>query len=279
MTTTELPSTTTSYREDDAASLQSLTRAFDLLDAVAASNGSNELATLARRVRLHPATALRYLRSLEHRGYVHHDPEEGYRLGPRLFELGTTYAQTVSITRYSDKLAHDLADATLETASVGILEGGSILYVTIVNGQQEFGIQSKAGTRHPAYCTALGKAMLAFMPWEEAVEFLGPGPFPRLTPRTCTTLDDLRVDLQRTALRGYSVDDEERLTGVVCIGAPIFDYAHRVAAAASISGPKARLPRRSWDPVGHAVMQHAAEASRRIGARSHGHRPERTSTS
>jgi DNA-binding IclR family transcriptional regulator len=266
---------TTLAGADGSTYLQSLTRAFDLLDALAASNGNIELATLARRVHLHPSTALRYLRSLEHRGYVHHDPEEGYRLGPRLFELGTAYAEAVSIYRYSDKLARDLSDATRETASVGILEGGSVLYVAIVNGQQEFGIQMQAGTRHPTHCTALGKAMLAFMPWDDAVEVLGAVPLVRLTPHTHVDLEGLRQDLQRIALSGYSVDDEELLAGVVCIGAPIFDHSHRVVAAVSISGPKARLPRRSWDTFAHLVMEAAAQASLHIGGRAHGNRVER----
>ncbi len=255
--------------------LQLLTRAFDLLDAIAASVGSNDLATLARSVHLHPATALRYLRSLEHRGYVHHDPKDGYRLGPRLFELGTAYAQAVSIYRYADTLARDLSDATHETASVGILEGGSVMYIAIANGQQDLGIQWQAGTRHPPHCTALGKAMLAFMAWEEAVEVLGATPLVRRTPRTFVDLVSLQQDLHRIALRGYSVDDEELLTGVICIGAPVFEYSHRVVAAVSISGPKVRLPRRSWDTFAHLVMEAAAEASRRIDGPPHGNHVDR----
>ncbi len=258
--------TSTAVEVRPRGDLQSLTRAFDLLDAVAASNGSNDLACLARRVHLHPATTLRYLRTLEHRGYIHHDREEGYRLGPRLYELGTTYAQAVSIIRHAEKLTADLSALTRETASVGILEGGSVLYVAITNGQQELGIQSHAGARHPAYCTSLGKAMLASMSWEDVLSVLGQAPLASFTPRTLIDTAALRSDLQRTALRGYSVEDEELLAGVVCIGAPIFDRLHRAVAAISISGPKARIQRRRWEPIGRQVLESAADASRWIGA-------------
>ena len=254
-----------SEAERDASRLRSVTRVFDVLDAISATHDASALASVARRAHLHPATALRYLRSLEQRGYVRHDPNEGYRIGPRLFELGTMYADSLSIHRYADQIARDLSAATHETASVGVLDSGCILYVAIANGQHEFGIQSHAGTRHPAYCTALGKAILAFLPWDETSEVLAASPLTRLTPRTHVDIGDLRADLERTAVRGYAVDDEERLTGVVCIGAPIFDEAHRVAGAVSISGPKVRIHRRSWESFGRLVTDAASKGSRRLG--------------
>src|SRR5438128_9820599 len=93
----------------DASWLRSVTRAFDLLDAIGSSEDAVDLTTVARRAHLHPATALRYLRSLVHRGYVHHDAEGGYRLGARLFELGTVYAESLSVSHHAEQLARELA--------------------------------------------------------------------------------------------------------------------------------------------------------------------------
>ena len=125
-----------------------------------------------------------------------------------------------------------------------MLVDGEVLYLAIAHAKHELGIQSLAGGRHPAHCTALGKVLLAHLPWEDVVAILEAHPPARLTPATFVDEEELRVELAEVARQGYAVDAEERTPGVVCIAAPVRDLTGRVVAAISISGPRLRLPSR-----------------------------------
>jgi IclR family KDG regulon transcriptional repressor len=253
-----------------------VTRAVDVLLAFGELPSPVELASLSRHLGLHPTSAFRYLESLRSRDLIRLGSDGGYELGPAIFELSSTFLRGLSIWTLAPDLAQRLAAEANETASLGVLENGDVLYIAIANSQRELGIQSAAGTRHPAYCTALGKALLAWRPWAEVQELLTARPPVRLTDRTITSLEAFADELQRTRARGYSVDDEERQSGVVCIGAPIRDHAGGVIAAVSISGPAFRVREHGIAESAALVVAAAADASVRLGAPMSG--PESAST-
>src|SRR6266581_4658242 len=185
-------------------SIRAVSRAVDLLDAIGEKPYS-DLSSLARAVHLDPSTTLRYLDSLRQRGLVRQQPNGAYELGARLFELGSAFARGLSIWGQADELARDLAAKANETASLGVLDDGQVLYIAIANGQRELGIQSSPGVRHPAHCTALGKAMLAAVAPNSVETLISARPLIRLTNKTIVDLGDLRRELDRTSRRGYSV--------------------------------------------------------------------------
>jgi IclR family KDG regulon transcriptional repressor len=248
-----------------APGMRGVTRTLDLLDAIAAAPGKLDLATLARASELHPATALRYLSSLEARGFIRHLPGTGYQLGARLFELGSAFVEQATIYREVQQPLEELANRVQETASAGILYEGDVLYIAVVQGQRELGIQSSAGVRHPAYCTSLGKAILAHLPAEKVKSVVTGRPLEPLTDRTITEVPKLYKDLLLVRDRGYALDDEERHEGVFCVGAPIFDHSGKVAGALSVSGPKFRMVRSASDTA-KFVVSAASAVSRRLGA-------------
>ena len=243
-----------------------MTRAVDVLLAFGELPSPVDLTSLSRHLGLHPTSAFRYLESLRSRDLIRLGSDGGYELGPAIFELSSTFLRGLSIWTLAPDLAQRLAADANETASVGVLENGDVLYIAIANGQRELGIQSAAGTRHPAYCTALGKALLAWRPWAEARELLAARQPVRLTERTITDLEAFAGELQRTRDRGYSVDDEERQSGVVCIGAPIRDHAGGIIAAVSVSGPAYRVREHGVAALAALVVAAAADASMRLGA-------------
>lgn len=248
----------------DTQGLRAVTRTLDLLDVIATTEGKLDLTTLAKASGLHPATALRYLASLEARGLIRHSREAGYQLGARLFELGSAFVRRTSFADEVQPVLEDLARRVEETASAGILDESSVLYLAIVQGQRELGIQSSPGLRHPAYCTSLGKAILAQLPWDEAKAVLDVVPRQRLTSKTRVDLLEIRRDFDSIRQLGYAVDDEERQEGVICIGAPVFDHTGAVAGALSISGPAFRVTR-SKPEVVEAVVAASRAASMRLG--------------
>jgi len=161
-------------------------------------------------------------------------------------------------------LMHELRDSYNETVNLGILDSTEVVYVEITESRRSLRMQALLGGRDPAYCTALGKAILAFLPADQWPAHLPSKPSPR-TPKTQLSLPGLQQELASTRERGFAVDDEENEVGACCIGAPIFDATGRVAAAVSLSAPASRLNGRQIHKVAESVVQTAATISGRLG--------------
>jgi DNA-binding IclR family transcriptional regulator len=244
--------------------IRSVTRALDVLLAVS-DLGEADLSSVARAAGLHPTTTLRLLESLRSRGFVRHR-RGAYEIGPRAFEVGSTFLNRVSLAHEAQALVEELAARLNETANLGILVDGEVLYLAIAQAHRELGIQATPGGRHPAHCTALGKALLAYLPWESVESILAAHPPVRLTPTTLVEPAALRTELERVARQGYAVDAEERIPGVVCLAAPIRDVTGAVVAAISISGPRLRLPSRRVRALAGEVIAIGEMASEILGA-------------
>jgi len=244
-------------REDEQGGVRSVTRALDLLLELAKWDRPVRLSELARGVGLHPTTVLRLLESMRSRGFVTQSPDRSYTLGSKAFEVGNAFLNNVTIWSQAGQLVERLAEITQETASVGVLDEGQILYIAISRGQKDMGIASAPGTRHPLYCTALGKAIMAELSTAEVNRLLEADPPQRLTPNTITDPAEMRRELGSVRARGYAVDDEERTPGVTCIGAVIRDHRGEPVGALSISGTTARMREAGVDALGRIVAQTA----------------------
>jgi len=246
--------------------VRSVLRALDLLRALAeAPKGAANLMSLSREAALHPSTAYRLLESLAARDFVRITGDGSYTVGPAAFEVGSVFLRGSSVWSHAGDLAEEMALATNETGSIGVLHGNEVLYIAIAHGQSEIGIQSFPGTRQPAHCTALGKVLLASLPRTELVRTLHDEDLPALTPNTLTSISDLERELERVAEQGFSVDNEERLVGIRAVAAPIGNHAGEVVAAISASGPAFRLQGERFDVVRRAVLDIAQNATRRLG--------------
>lgn len=234
--------------------VRAVARSLDLLLELSVCERPIGLTNLARRTRLHPTTALRLLESLRSRGFAQQTADGSYVLGSKTFEVGNAFLRNVSIWSQAAQLADRLAMTTGETASVGILDGGQILYIAIARGQLDVGIASAPGTRHPVYCTALGKAILSHLTQEVSAEIIRQHPMERLSAKTIVDANQLKRDLTLTRRRSYAVDNEERTPGVICIGAPVLDHLRVPVGAISISGPAFRMKEKGVAKLGAAVM-------------------------
>lgn len=244
--------------------IRSVTRALDVLVALS-ELGRADLSTVAEAAGLHPTTTLRMLESLRSRDFVR-QRDGSYELGPRSFEIGSRFLDHLSLAREAQSLVEELASRVNETANLGILDGGEVLYLAIAHGRSELGIQSVPGGRHPAWCTALGKVLLADLPPGAVESILRAHPPERLTPSTIVEPRALRRELDRVARRGFALDSEERIPGVVCVAAPIRDGTGEVVAGMSISGPRLRLSPGRLRSVAEEVVEVAGRASTYLGA-------------
>jgi len=248
--------------------VRSVVRALDVMDALGKARGPMTLAAVARQVGMHPTTTLRMLESLRVRDMVRAGAR-GYEVGPATLELGKSYLGRISISRFAYEAVEALAAQVDETASVGVLDESQVLYIAIAHGHGELGIQSAPYARHPVYCTALGKALLVDEPAERVAAMLAAEPLVALTANTITDPVRWQAKLAEVAARGYALDEEERLPGVLCVAAPIRDHEGKIIAAISISGPASRIRHAGIGTLAAAVIDAAAATGAKLGAASH----------
>jgi len=245
--------------------VQVLERAFELIDALAANEPLRSLNELCHAVKLHKSTAHRLLQSLEARRYVERTSRNEYRLGLRLFELGTKAVTRLSYVEIARPHLERLARATGEAAHLGILRQGEIVSLVHAEGRQTLHMPSTVGRRTPVHCSSQGKVMLASLSDHAIEEILKKG-LEALTPKTISSVTRFRQELKRVRVRGYAVDDEECERGLRCIGAPVRDHSGRVIAAISIAGPVFRVSRARIPELGAMVMHAAEDISNSLGA-------------
>ena len=251
--------------EGDRYVIRAVARALDVLVAVATAPTDLDLSSLSRRVDLHPATVFRMVQTLKVRRFLAENGDGTYRIDVRAFEVGSSFLRGKSLWRSASDIAEHLADLTGETANIGIRDSDDVLYIAIARGQQEIGVLSVAGGRHPLYCAALGKVILAHMPWAEARKILANSRPRAHTKNTITTMSRWHDELVRVRRQGYALDDEERIVGVKCVAAPIRDHTGEVIAAISASAPAFRLVGEHFDETLRQTCRVAEDTSMRLG--------------
>jgi DNA-binding IclR family transcriptional regulator len=248
-------------------SVQSLDRAFDLLEALAAG-GDLGVTELAHRTDLVPSTVHRLLSTLVKRGYVAQSADTGrYRLGHKVAELAGGFGQALARLRavahpHLERISRD----TGETVNLVVLDGDRVVYVDQVEGTRRVRMFTVVGTAALAHTTASGKVILAHRPPGSAAElYAGREPLERLTPATLATVAELEEDFDRIRARGYALDSEEHEAGVGCVASAVFDHAGDPVAALSVSGPTARILHDDREALGALLVRHAAEVTAALG--------------
>ena len=218
---------------------------------------------------LHKSTTLRLLEGLRRHSLVAVDEATGrYRLGLGLFELGMAAVSRLDVGLCAPPFLEALVAQTGESASLGIFEEPEIVHILRVESSHPLRLPSLAGRRSPAYCTGIGKAILAHLEPERLDAYLLRVTLHPRTPRTITSPEALRQDLRRIRTRGWSLDDEEIFPGLRCVAAPIFGMSGQAIAGISVAGPVSRMPRDLLPKITAQVTVAASEISRRLGYRS-----------
>jgi DNA-binding IclR family transcriptional regulator len=249
-------------RESKSAPVGVVTKVLQILEVLHASPSGVPLKDIAEVTAINKSTAYRVLAHLEREGYVFRDSSGMYAIGVRLTRLGLGGSFQATMRKIGRPVLEELARLTGETVSLAVLEGREVFYVDVMESTHTFRLVSQIGMRHPLYCTALGKVILAFHSQEEQDNLISGIEFKRLTSHTITSAATLRKDLTLIRQRGYSLENEEVYLGSRCIGAPIFDESDRVVAALSVSGPITRVTREKVPIFAAAARQGAAAVSK-----------------
>ncbi len=244
--------------------LTTATRVFDILENLAQQE--SRIDELSRRTQIPKSTLFRYLVTLEERGYVRRKFKNGtYVLGLKLLELSNRALAQTTIHELALPNMRRLQDRFRETVNLAVLERNRVVYIEILESDQAFKMSSQVGGREYSHCTAIGKAMLAYLPEDEVRAIAAATNLPKMTDRTITVIEDLMKELEAIRQRGYSIDNGENEEAARCVGAPIFDRRGQVAAAISISGPAQRLSADMTDVIGTALVEISAQISQESG--------------
>jgi len=220
-----------------SGSVQSIERAFLLLEMMADAGGTLPLSQLANQSGLPLPTIHRLLRTLVDLGYIRQESSRQYTLGPRLIRLGDASSRMLSVWArpYLARLVDELGEST----NLAMLDGDEIVYVAQAQSRHSMRMFTEVGRRVEPHCTAVGKAIMANMPIDEVREILKRSGMQRHTDTTITDPDEFVAQLAWSAEHGYAVDEGEQETGVRCVAVAVPDVPTRLAI--SVSGPAGRM--------------------------------------
>ncbi len=247
---------------------QSLERGLAILGCFTPKRPVLGIADIADELGMSRSTTHRYVITLVALGYLEQGASRKYRLGLRVTDLGMSALNSTGLREHAHAELEELRRRTSYTASVTVLDGSDIIYVDRARSfrrrQPEAGLDLHLGSRLPAYCTAAGKLLLAYLTDSEQRELLASIKLSRRSPNTITAKKALREELGRAREAGFAVSDEELAAGLLAIAAPVRDEAGEALAAVSLSAPATMI---SLEQMLDALGPHLVSAADRISAR------------
>lgn len=215
---------------------RSLARAISILNLFNSGKEAWGITEISQQLNLPKSTVHGLVKTLEEHGYVEITDSGKYRLGIRLYELGMSYQTSARLGNVAEPWIKMLAEKYKQSVHIAIYAGRMATFVIGNKAGTSNIIFPRIGAGIAAYCTAVGKALLAWQPKTHIEEYLQ---FETLVPYTKNTFsspEKLREELRATRERGYAVDSEETIMGIGCVAAPIFGAANQIIAAISVSG-------------------------------------------
>lgn len=218
----------------------SLARGLRVIAAFDRDNDEMTLTEVARRSDMTRAAARRYLLTLCELGYVAGDGKY-FRLTPRVLQLGFAFLTSMHLWERAQPFMEQLTEQVNESCSISVLEGDDIVYVARVPTKRIMSVALGIGTRLPAYCTSMGRVLLAGLRPAELDAYFSRAQFAPLTPHTVTDPAALRGAIAEVRHNGFAVVDQELEIGLRSIAVPIRNQAGRVLAAMNVSGHASRI--------------------------------------
>ena len=219
---------------------QSLERGLAILSSFHSDRPLIGVSELSRGLELSRSTVHRYVATLAKLGYLQQDLDsKRYRLGPKVLDLGFSALSSMDLLEISAPHLRQLSDETQRTVNLAILDGTDVVYIERCRaarpGQREIDLNLHVGARLPAYCTAMGKAILAFVPEERLEEIIERIDFVPRGPNTLTDPKAFREELVKIRASGIAINDEELAYGLRSIAAPIYSQSGDVLAALNLA--------------------------------------------
>src|SRR5437667_6641203 len=241
--------------------VNSLAKGFRVLEAVTSDEPELGLAEIARRTNLDNATTFRLLNTLVMLGYVEKvEDTRKFRLTLKCLDLGFNAIGRSDLRTQARPVLRSLVGEVNEAASIGVLEGVEVVYIERMQaGMTRLGVDVRIGSRVPVHSTAIGHAIVGFLPREEQERILAAAPRKKITDRTVTDVKALLKRLRQVRERGYAVADQENVTGLCVLAAPILDSDGFPAAGLSVAPPACRMSAQAFEKAGVVPLLNAAQ--------------------
>lgn len=234
---------------DPKNTVQSLAKGFKVLQAFTAQEPELTMAEVARKAGLDNATAFRFLNTLVGLGYVDKVGNSRlFRLSLNVLDLGFHAIARSDLRTLARPVLRGLVGEVNEAASIGVLDGSSVVYVERVQaGLTQLGVDVRIGSRVAAYSSAVGQAILAWLPQDQQVKVLRGQPLVKLTETTLTDIDALVERLAQIRATGYAVSNQETVAGLYVMAAPVLDIDGLPVASLSVAAPAHRSTLRQFE--------------------------------
>jgi IclR family pca regulon transcriptional regulator len=253
--------------EDAKNFITSLSRGLSLLSMLAESPHPLNLTELSKRLHLSTSTVQRLTYTLQCLGYVDRENEtKKFRIGPKTITMSLRAMRNLNLRNVAFPLLEKTSKEIGETVNLAILDGVEIVYLERIKTQQILNINLEIGSRLPAFCTSMGKVMLAYLPEDRLEELLNRMKLSPLTPKTITRKEDIKKELKKVRMRGFATNNEELAAGLRSVAAPIRNVRGEVIAAVNIAVPSIRVSQKKLETtLAQKVMETAQQISSNLG--------------
>ncbi|MFW6119856.1 MAG: IclR family transcriptional regulator [Petrotogales bacterium] len=246
--------------------MQSVKRIIRILDSFSLDEPELTLNKLTKKTGLPKPTVYRIAEALYDANILSKDGSTSkYRIGVKLFELGSLYLETLELRKLAFPEIEKLSKFTEESIHMGVLDGNEVTSIEGLGSTHNLQAKLWIGKRSPIYCTSIGKAILAFLPVEKRENILNSIELKRFTKNTISKKEKLREELEKIREQGFALDNEEHDEGIMCIGAPIFNNKGHVVASISISGPKIRMTTEKMEKYKKLLLESVKIISDKLG--------------
>ena len=242
----------------------SVVKAFTILDAFVGDKKEWGVRELAKKTGYNKSTTYRLLSTLESLGALQKNNEDKYLLGLKLFELGNLVSIHKSLRKLSRTPLENIAREIKETVHFGVFDKGQVLYLNKTESPQGLKVSTQIGSYQKAYCTAIGKVLLAFSSEDEITEYLKTTSLDACTENTITDAKALEEALKKIRKQQYALDMEELELGLICIAIPVFGKNNDIVASISVSGPSSRFKLENIDNYLTIIKKGAREIEESI---------------
>lgn len=247
--------------------INSISRAIDLLNLYDSHTKELGISEIARNLKLNKSTVFRIVNTLKYKQVLKKNPDnDKYYLGLQLYKLGVLAREQNSLVDLMSPFLESLMKKSNETSSLIVLDGNMCMFIAEKETEASIRMFAREGSREFPHCCAGGKILLLEKSKEDISEMIRINGLPIFTEKTINTEKQLTEELQEVQRLGYSLDNEEREEGVMCIAAPIKDKDQKIIAALSISGPKYRFEGETkFNELVNVVKEEALKASVVLG--------------
>jgi DNA-binding IclR family transcriptional regulator len=244
--------------------INSVEKTIKILELLA-EKGELSVAEAAAKLGMNRSTCHRFLVTLRELGYVVQNHLSHYRLSFRIYELGMKVADRLQVRQIAHPYLQELSNLFNENINLGYWDNNEIVHLDKIDSTEILRIDPGIGSRVPAYCTGLGKAILPFLPDEELTSFLESVPLQAMTPNTITSKEELIREFETIRKQGFAVDREELSIGLRCVASPVFDYTNYPSYSVSVAGPSSRMTKEKITAIKEKLKPLCQELSKNLG--------------